>query len=991
MMNSHGDCSNPNKSILLFVLSLLLVRGIHGACTARVESVNANAAHPTKPGQWIEIIVNLEGIRGDVCTAEIPWNVAPISGIVSDPNALSICVDPDGSHGCTNLISGSGNISLQVTNPVYSRQIAPSASRARHDWDPQSIPFFYSAYQKWQLTNNVPCYYDNVFTNYTIKPPQMYRQPEVEFYPLALEPNTASFEPGTWDSTLIPPAAIPGISPALMAGTASQRANSVRSRMLNPEDARDYLNLQATAETSEDAFLFYPPPENATEFALGMYLAPLCALANSTWTEILGIPVSQGSWKWFHCGGSGQCSTRCWTCSSVFQYNVHTVPTLLMSREPSCSLFRILPPDAASDVAVSSGTFAISWTGADMNLAYYFDTEFQSIVKQIAPDSQNQPNLPRFQLDMFVETDGASVPPMLVDPSENLEVLNCFGLRRDVADPDDVIGLENPYSDCDFCIPSVIPSQRGVMMLPRNFYADHMKSTCGAMNHAPAFWRQFGFSEGAIVYDPARGRIGAPYSPSSSLSADDAYSIGINMCRPSGTCGPGSSCTDPSPCSIIANELAWYNYTHHPDVILEDYPAAPGCSSRQNTPYSLSSELWNLENANLWLGSNQQDPSGENRFYWEDNFQDTRYKISAGLGIQLHIYASRSILAHSSTDVNPLIFWYPGGSTFQCNPHDPAPWSSDTATFVVRNPVATPSGVVGQYFVRFTCGVYIDPDSGQPTANIQCGKFVANTAVNPTVVRIFDDSPRLASYSLGTGSFCPSFTFGSGNGFPENLPDPLSGITNQFQGKTCITLFFNVLSDDICGATPENPCTGELNTYSFRAFAGQNPTTYATPRDKWTIVFDGGWVDEDTEALIPHINVLENQPCPRPPFNPPPPPPPPEPPAPTPFPTIPPPTPVPTFIAPPVAPLPPVPLPVPTPFPTPPPPTPPSDSLFTRCTETGDLMGCVELIGIMVGAVVGIIVVTCLVFCIVSKNVDTERNRVNKETDAQSAHQISGR
>src|SRR5690606_38768292 len=139
-------------------------------------------------------------------------------------------------------------------------------------------------------------------------------------------------------------------------------------------------------------------------------------IGNRSWTDVLGLAIDEGSWKWFHCGGSTDCATRCWTCSLAYQYTIHAMPVLLMSREPSCSLFKILPPDGASDVGTTNVSVLVFWTQALTDLAEFDDVVLQSVPKSVGPNFVLQPNAPLFVVDMFVVTNETSVPPPIVDP-----------------------------------------------------------------------------------------------------------------------------------------------------------------------------------------------------------------------------------------------------------------------------------------------------------------------------------------------------------------------------------------------------------------------------------------------------------------------------------------------------------------------------------------------------------------------------------------------
>jgi hypothetical protein len=233
------------------------------------------------------------------------------------------------------------------------------------------------------------------------------------------------------------------------------------------------------------------------------------------------------------------------------------------------------------------------------------------------------------------------------------------------------------------------------------------------------------------------------------------------------------------------------------------------------------------------------------------------------------------------------------------------------------------------------------------------------------------------------GGACPSY--------PLNYNDlrgyrSIPATTRNVVGQTCMTLIFDVYPDDICNSSKQQQCRGDvLETLAYRAYTVQQDTTFHSPREPWVLMFDGGWTSQLGAKPVPHISQVELQPCPRKPFEPPTPPIPPPSPVPTPFPTIPPSPPTPTFVPTPASPLPPVPTPTPTPPPSPSPSPGPSDSLFTRCTDSGDLMGCVEILGIMVACVVGIITVTCIIFCLTTKKTDAERDRVGASTQEHSA------
>ncbi len=978
-MDRFGVRNKPWIAIITIIL--FIAARINAQCIATVRSVNADASHPITGLPAVEVTIDVTGIRGQNCEVEVPWSVSPIKGTVYDPNSLMACYDPDATHGCSPLIAGEGNISIIVDNPIYSRRIAPAQTRARFDWDPQSIPFFYAAYSRVQTSNNVPCYYDNIYTNYTAPAQQAYRSGENRFYPLALEPNLGAFEEGTWQNTLIPPAVLPDSPPAFVSNRAQTIASSNRGRQITGNNAINLLGLQALANAAEGAFEVYPPPTNDTVFNTSFYLSPLCSIANRSWTDILGLDIDQGSWKWFHCDGSTDCATRCWTCSSAYQYAVHTMPVLLMSREPSCGLYKILPPDAASDVAMSNVSVAIGWTLALTEVSLFDNLEIQSVSDTLDPNYVIHPNAPLFVIDMYVVTNESSVPAPIVDPSQRLDLLNCFGLRSAVS-PN--VTTWNPYTGCTDCVPSLVESQRGVMTVPKDLYASQVRSDCGGMNHAPAYWRQFGASVGSIIYDPTKSRIGKLYNgDSDEVSDDDANALGVEMCKPVGTCGAGSACNRPSPCSIVANELAWNDYVTDPNVTLEEFPQPPGCSTNGNVPWSMSSPLWNVDEPNVWVGSNQQLLDDDNRFYWEDNFENEPDRITNGVSVAIRLYATRSILQLGTAAASPLIVWYPGTSPYECSPDTLPNVSLDTSTFVIRNPVVNPTDTVKQYFVRFTCGVFTTAN-GTPTNSAACGRFIANLTYT-SLATVGGNEMRLTSVQNHTNNACPNYQIDPG--VITDVPI-LNGVTKYVEGQTCITLMFDVYNDDICNQTLEHPCDGNvLQTIAYRATTAQYPTTFDNPRDAWAMSFDGGWIHTGSLIMTVHMATPSRQVCPQPQFQPPVPVPTPPvpPPAPTPFPTVPPAPPAPSFVPPPVAPLPPVPTPTPTPLPPPVPPPTASSDAFTRCTDTGDLMGCVEIIAIMAGAVIGVITVTCIIYCIASKNTDKERDRVNAQTSLQSA------
>lgn len=965
------------QSLFALLILLLLAGCVVPTCDVAVRYVDGNATHPTKPGRWVEVAIDVTDIRGESCLVELPWEVSPIDGIIYDANALMVCIDPTGAHGCSPLISGGGNISILVDNPIYSRRIAPASTRARHDWDPQSIPFFYASYARSQATNSVPCYYDNIYTNYTVQPTQTYRGAQKTFYPLALEPHGGSFEEGTWDVSLIPAATLPDNTPAFLSENVQTIAASNRARQLTGQTAVDLLGLQAEALATEDAFETYPPAPNATLFNTTFHLAPLCSIGNRSWTDVLGLAVEEGSWKWYHCGGSTDCAARCWTCGSAYQFTVHTMPIALISREPSCGLYRILPPDAASDVASTNVTVVIDWSDALTDVADFLLVTLQSVAETIGPTFVLQPNTPSFVLDMFLATNETSVPAPIVDPSQRLDLLNCFGLRRDVTVN---ATTWNPYEGCTACVPSLISTQRGVMTIPKDVYAQRLRSDCGGMNYAPAYWRQFGASVGSIIYDPVKARIGALYRNDTDLTDVDANAIAVDMCRPEGACGAGSSCERPSPCSIVANELAWHDYMIDPNAT--EGLSAPGCSTTGNVPWSMASPLWNARRPNVWVSSNQQLLDEDNRLYWQDNFEEERDKITTGASVSVRLYASRSILTATDANDTPLMVWYPGTSPFECSPDSLPDVSLDTTTFVMRKPVVTDPptpGLVLSYFARFTCGIYTDSTGKRLNGNVQCGRYLAETAL-ASVYMLNTNEARLTGFSNRTGQLrCPKFTLNE-----RDVPG-LPGTSRYITGQTCIILYFELKAEDLCNSTKEYPCSGDvLQSLGMRAFASQQPTTFNSPTDKWALVFDGGYVTAST-FLVPHISSLELRSCPQKHFDPPVPPPPPSP-TPIPSPTIPPMAPTPTFVPTPSSPLPPVPTPIPTPATPAPTPAPSgSSSPFTRCTDSGDLMGCVEVLGIVAGCIVGIITITCIIFCITTKKTDNERERITTNTMASSA------
>lgn len=977
------------------VLGILLV--LYGTvatrdCLVTPVSIDSDATHPTKSGRWIEIVIDVDSVRAERCTATLPWTVAPQSDKRSDPNVLIGCFGDD-DLGCSPIVSDA-TITIDVAAPTYSRSVSPVSSRARHDWDPQSIPFFYASYHLAQTTNRVPCYYDNNLTLYPKRNTNTNDQSfDLIYYPIAYEAGTGAFEPGTWSSTLSLPAVQPGRTPGQVSNNLSTTIGSFRQQFINTTEMGNIFDLPASGVGAQDAFLTYPISPNATEFETVGYRQPFCSISNEDWESALGVPADQGTWQWSHCGGSADCSTRCWMCTTYSQYTTHVMPTLLISRDPSCSLYRVDPPDASSDVAlVPEVSVNVTWANFSTTTADFSSLHLQAIDQRFSPDAQTNPNA--FTIDVFVETDGDSVPPPLVDPSEEVEVLNCFGLRDDIASDLDV---DNPYLGCPNCVPSERETQRGLMFLSREQFAASLRSRCGGMNHAPAYWRQFGQDNGPVGFDVAQQRVGKVIdNATAEIDDDDAASIGVSMCRPRGSCGAGSACEMPSPCSVLADEMEWYRF--QTSVNFSGTTSAQGCGPRQR-PYSISNNMWNVEHPNMWLKTNRQDPEGDNRFYWQDTATNRLDRITNGVSTRVKLYASPDILVAPRDLKMPSIRFYPGTSVYQCSPATGDDnlednYAVDSVRFEVRNALPTASDppetspfVVLTYYVRFTCGALSGPRNPEGSP-ITCGMFSAmGDDVNSGVFTIFGDAKaRTTTIDFATDADCPSFTIlDSGD---ESRPTAgLSLIPQQ-----CVTIQFSLSEDDIeAGAT----------SVPLNAIALEAATLFSANTDKWAIVFDAGYTSfQFTEDLPPlelifhqslAMDILSFQSCPRPQFNPPAPTPVPGPIPPPPVPINPPPAPSPQHNPPPAPPLAPVPLSPPTPIPPPPPPPKPSDNLFTQCVDTGDIVSCVEVILIMVGVIVAMIVGICVFFCILSRATNRERDRVASETDAQSIHQVPGR
>lgn len=967
----------------LFVLLAFALRICAQECIVEPVSVIPNSAHPTKPGQWTEVTIRVNNLRSQDCGAVIPWTIVPTNGAIQSADSMDKCLGGcrSDSPECNELGGDNNTVQVSVTQPTYSRSVSPVSSQARHDWDPQSVPFFYAAYHMRQTTQQAPCYYENTLHNYSATSFSPNDQERMTSFPYALESYTGAFEPGTWERLLSPESTQPVRTPGQYSQDVVSFSSTIRSKLANTSLTQRILNVTELPDVFEESYLTYPINPNATEFELAAFVGPLCRLGASDWENVLGVPVTDGSWKWFHCGGSEQCSVRCWTCANYNQYGTHTYPTLLIARAPSCSLYRVDPPDTASDVAeIESVTVTVSLADAPPSVFTFDALSIESVDELIASTTTVNPN--DWVIDAFIKSNQRSVPPPVVDPTDSIELMNCYGLRQKLTA---VVQETNPYEDCPFCVPSIIDTQKGIMFLDRTRYSASMRSSCGAMNHAPSYWRQFGASNGPMAYNRARQIIGS-LGNSSNLSAEQASLIGESMCRPTGTCGPGSTCETPSPCSIISQELQWYRFLQN--ITAEGTPPACG---RKLLPYSIANDMWNPLKPNLWVNSNQMPANETVRFYWQDTFPPLQ-SITRGTNFELKLYASKNLETTTAPDPLPQIQFLDGPNliTYECSPRSGGVFSDvaiDTANFRVVNAVPSTTGDY-DYYVSVQCGV-LDPIDNPDKKGVECGAFVEESmaGLESTLRTVETDEFRLVGIEIYTPDtpeteFCTRYV-----AFEAGTDEDSIGIgpveeTLYFTPLQCILLKFEVLSEDINNSS---------NSVTMFAKALQKETIRDANANKWYISFTGGIVKKTLGSpVVSSVCRALTFVCPEPAFTPPPPVPTPNP---IPQPPVPitTPSPTPQYNPPPAPPLPPVPIPPPVPQPDPVPPPQKSESLFTRCTDSGDIINCIEILLIGVGVLVGIIICICIVFCIVSSQVTKERKKVTDSISSQSVNTTPGR
>ena len=375
-------------------------------------------------------------------------------------------------------------------------------------------------------------------------------------------------------------------------------------------------------------------------------------LSEEDWEMVLGEGGT--SWQTVGCKGSAQCSMSGITIDRR-RILRRSVPYMLSASNPTCTTY--IPQKPAMEVASVKIGMAVN-IGSDRII---------SMIRTVRLSPKDEVHTHISGNAAFsVVTNEDSVRRMLVEPAENLHLLNCFNGRNAVSE--DIVTV-NPFIPlAKGATLSVIETQRGVMILPNTNSDFHLGSGCGSMNPGMGIWRQVGNKLPTVTYDASVGDIWA--------NVDDALKLRLALRNvfsafhlTGDSCAGGGSCHSRTPCNMLSDEMTWLrlhgilppmykpfdpsapglntglkqfvNTTiEGPSLpIVNQIPnirpnikiPSPGCGTSGNVPMTLESRMWQPNRMNMWVASNRMGNPLDRKLFIEDTHFVGYNKISHGV------------------------------------------------------------------------------------------------------------------------------------------------------------------------------------------------------------------------------------------------------------------------------------------------------------------------------------------------------------------------
>lgn len=740
---------------LVFVLFCLGWLSITSGLT-NIDKVPCGKVVSVEHGASTTIIeVEVNRVRARTCSMQIPFNYVPEIGKRYGQSVLIEC--PKDGKGCMRVSPSLSTLDISIDIPKYSRDIEYAPNHQRFDDNPDTVPF-YSASMALQQTANMPsCRSNQVYSRFRVRSRTAARFSTMEYslstFPIALVPHNSPFNitglQPEYDITIAPVHVTPRVPPALISNAGyimyltPYNVTLYFPEMMPPPDGWQYqasaptvislvngkaglLDFGYTAEAYlgiNETLFFDTPVVNMPQMlivgSLGdpefepaiSYNPASGCLSAADWNMILN-PSSDpnstdvfGTWKWHHCGGSADCTGANWGCGHLDGRNRRDINIPLIAETPNCKLFHV-GEKIQESAEISIVASIVSGLNNVLTRSNFKD------VYMVSQDTVYNPNFVSGSVanSISIMTDDDSVPQLVLDPVNTITGMNCFGGRGLVAQ-EDQIDIDNPYRDtttlstCPNCVPSMMPNQRGSILLPRNIYHNFMRSGCGGMNYGPGFWQELGNIQKQFVYNHEQLQI-VPKESNHTLLQFEKDFIAMSMGNRGTTgCLPGQTCMSHSPCTLFRDEIAWartkgsmpnpvefifdpnnvpvtdcvFNpgttYNEEPDAIINMTSINPtfrnitnaptqyavprfkpyvGCDPVSDKPTSLSNNFWNTLSPNVWLKTNRANPEGSNKLFIEDTFENDQLRISRGVSFKVKIEIPSSQFQFTPSNVNAV-------------------------------------------------------------------------------------------------------------------------------------------------------------------------------------------------------------------------------------------------------------------------------------------------------------------------------------------------
>lgn len=682
----------------------------------------------------IEIDVNR--VRAEPCIMQIPISYLPKSGKRTGPRALVEC--PLDGLGCLRVAPYDSTLEIVVGTPRYDRPVEYAENWPRYDDDPLAVPFYSVPVEMQQNTQMPNCYTGSDFTGYKPRNQQGAspgsNQYRFKTYTISLVPhnapfNISGFQP-EYSMVLVPTDVTPRVAPALIANAqvdffqpnyttpvfyptnaGPNFKNNVSWPLIQVNMAANELfeNRLAAGLLGINETLFYTTPvlnmsqpfpafSTLTDFTsdrVVVYNFGTGCLSLSDWNLILGRNASEanattaaGSWKWNHCGGSDNCTGSVWGCGYWDAQIRRDVKFPLIAETPNCRQFH-LGEKLTETATLTAIVRALRGATNTVSQSFFTEIEVTPVDATYARTSGTGSAL----VTVTLISTTASVPKLLSDPVDQLEGLNCFTYRDELAnatagevDTINPFRVRDPDNQCANCTFSILPNQRGYLLLPTELYSLFVRSECGGMNYGPGFWMHIGNLYKQFVYNVTNRQVLPKENAPRRQNFNVNQIISTMGFRGTSGCLPGSDCRTSSPCTLLNDELGWLrtrnlvrtNYVENfgtrainisSDIVyrpgtveespngmlnittfkwinLTNYPgnirqpassAYSGCDRRSNLPYSIANRLWNFLRPNMWFASNRAPANTTNKLYIEDTFQNPLQAISEGVRVRARV------------------------------------------------------------------------------------------------------------------------------------------------------------------------------------------------------------------------------------------------------------------------------------------------------------------------------------------------------------------